>query len=286
MIFSKNHHGVWECSRVFSGAKIPDAKSSGAGGSDTTPPLQVFQLAVLRDNYIYVLHDTCTQITAVVDPALAEPVQDFLQQKKWKLNYILNTHHHPDHVGGNLSLQKQWGCPVVGFSGDAHRIPGINQKLDADTEWSMGRFPCRILFVPGHTLGHIAYWFFQHHMLFCGDTLFAMGCGRLFEGSYQQMFDSLRQFKGLPGETQVYCTHEYTEKNAQFAMQFSLDHPEWKDPEWESLMKQRMEKIGAQRKAQTPTVPFLLSEDLKTNPFLRATTVQEFRQLRIQRDSF
>ena len=242
-----------------------------------TKNLEVFQLAALEDNYIYILRDKSTDTTAVVDPSIAEPVQQFLHKKNWNLDFILNTHHHWDHTGGNKALKKEWKCKVVGFSQDAHRIPGIDIHLNQGDTFPFGSTSYKVLFLPGHTIGHIAFWFSNEKKLFCGDTLFAMGCGRLFEGSYKQMFDSLSKIKKLPKDTEVYCAHEYTEKNGQFALTV--------DPQNQSV-KQRMKQVIAQRKLKKSTIPFLLSEDLKTNPFLRAKELSTFKDLRIKKDSF
>ncbi len=240
-----------------------------------TKTLQVFQLPVLQDNYIYILRSA--QKTAVVDPALADPVNIFLKKRKWNLDFIFNTHHHPDHTGGNLALKKQWNCSVWGFAKDAKRIPGIDRSLREGEESQFENHPFRVLFLPGHTLGHIAYWFFEEKKLFVGDTLFAMGCGRLFEGSFQQMFSSLSQIKSLPPDTKVFCAHEYTEKNGLFALNLDPKNPD---------LKIRMQKVTSLRKNRQATVPFFLSEELKTNPFLRARKVEEFAYLRKKRDVF
>lgn len=239
--------------------------------------LQVFQLPVLQDNYIYILHNTDTEKTAVVDPALAEPVSHFLKEKNWTLDFIFSTHHHWDHTGGNLKLKKTWDCQILGFADDAHRIPGIDKHLQEGEEFTFGKIPCRILFFPGHTLGHIAYWFFEEKKLFIGDTLFAMGCGRLFEGTPQQMFTSLNQIKSFPPETEVFCAHEYTEKNGRFALSI--------DPQNQNL-KDRMVEVRTSREKKQATIPFFLSQELKTNPFLRASTLEEFIHLRKKRDTF
>ena len=239
--------------------------------------LEVFQLPVLEDNYIYILKDEDAGKTAVVDPALAEPVNRFLQKKNWNLDFILNTHHHWDHTGGNQELKKKWGCLTAGFALDAHRIPGIDILLKQGEVFNMGNSPARILFLPGHTLGHIAFWFFEEKKLFCGDTLFAMGCGRLFEGSYRQMFHSLQQIKKLPPDTEVYCAHEYTEKNGRFALSIDFENP---------YLKKRMKEVKILRNKNKASIPFLLSEDMKTNPFLKANDLSAFKDLRIKRDSF
>ena len=239
--------------------------------------LKVFLLPVLQDNYIYILHDISTKKTAVVDPALAEPVETFLKQNKWSLDLILNTHHHPDHTGGNLKLKQKWQCPIAGFSKDTYRLPGVDWSLKEGEKGSFGSSLFQVLFLPGHTLWHIAYWFFEEKKLFIGDTLFAMGCGRLFEGTAEQMFHSLSQIKALPQDTKIFSAHEYTEKNGAFALS--------QDPENADL-KVRMREVRAKRAKGQATQPFLLSEELKTNPFLRAKTVEEFRLLREKRDQF
>ena len=239
--------------------------------------LQVFQLPVLDDNYIYILHEPESQKTAVVDPALADPVNKFLEQKKLKLDFILNTHHHLDHTGGNLALQKKWGCVTAGFAKEAHRIPGLSLPLKEGDIFKLGRAEARILFLPGHTLGHIAFCFLEQKKLFCGDVLFGMGCGRLFEGSHQQMWHSLQQVKNLPPDTWIYCAHEYTEKNSQFAFQ---ERPK------NSALKNRCLVVQELRKQGKATVPFLLSEELDTNPFLMAKSLKEFKTLRQKRDLF
>ena len=193
------------------------------------------------------------------------------------MDFIFNTHHHWDHTGGNLQLKKKWRCRVLGFAKDAERIPGIDQALHEREDFVFGKSACRVLFLPGHTLGHIAYWFFKEKKLFIGDTLFAMGCGRLFEGSPRQMFSSLNQIKIFPSETEVFCAHEYTEKNGRFALSVDSENPE---------LKSRMRTVRLKRKKNQPTVPFFLSEELKTNPFLRADTLEEFTSLRTKRDIF
>ena len=239
--------------------------------------LKVFQLPALQDNYIYILHETMQGKTAVVDPTVARPVQAFLKQKNWRLDLILNTHHHLDHTGGNLQLKSQWQCPVAGFSQDAYRLPGVDWLLKEGEEGHLGNSVFRVLFLPGHTLGHIAYWFFEEKKLFVGDTLFAMGCGRLFEGTAEQMFNSLSQIKTLPKDTEMFSAHEYTEKNGSFALSQDPKNPD---------LQARMQQVRAKRAKAQPTVPFFLSEELKTNPFLRAKTKEEFHLLRKKRDLF
>ena len=157
--------------------------------------IEVIQIPALKDNYIHILRSPLGQ-TAVVDPSLEEPVSQFLKKKKWGLNFIFNTHHHYDHVGGNTNLKKIWNCSIIGFAQDIQRIPQADQAVQKNQilKWH----ECKILFIPGHTLGHIAFWFQKDHLLFCGDTLFGMGCGRLFEGTARQMLDSLKILSALP----------------------------------------------------------------------------------------
>lgn len=239
--------------------------------------LEIIQIPVWEDNYIYLIHDKVSQQTTVIDPAESQPVNACLHQKNWKLDFIWNTHHHFDHVGGNLELKKKWDCKIYGYQDDAHRIPGIDQKIQDQGEVFLGDFSFQILFVPGHTLGHIAYWCKKEQLLFCGDCLFAMGCGRLFEGTPEQMFKSLSKIKELPQKTQVYCAHEYTLKNAQFALSlFPKD----------IQIIQRAQATKQLRKAQKPTIPFTLQEELLTNPFLKARTLKEFTHFRALRDQF
>ena len=237
----------------------------------------IHQIPLWEDNYIYLLHDKSENKTAVVDPGEAEPVHSFLKTHNLKLDFILNTHHHFDHTGGNLQLKKTWACPVYGFAGDQKRIPGIDISLKEGDSVLIGTLRFEVLYLPGHTLGHIAFWNKKNKILFCGDTLFAMGCGRLFEGSPEQMFSSLNKIKNLPKNTLIYCAHEYTLKNAKFALQL--------EPSSVNLNK-RFEKVKLLRQKAQPTAPFYLEEELLTNPFLKAKSLSEFTNIRKQRDHF
>ncbi len=223
--------------------------------------LRVEQIPVLRDNYVYLLHEPDSGATAVVDPAVAEPVEERLAALGWRLTHILNTHHHDDHVGGNLALKRATGAKVVGSRRDADRIPGIDQMVGDGESFLVGKAAAMVMEVPGHTAGHIAYWFPESRALFCGDTLFAMGCGRLFEGSPEQMWQSLLKLRGLPDDTLVYCAHEYTQSNARFARTVERDNPD---------LAARIADIDARRGRKLPTVPTPLALERATNPFLRA----------------
>jgi hydroxyacylglutathione hydrolase len=223
--------------------------------------LEVHQIPVLSDNYVYLARDPETGACAAVDPAVAGPVLDALDRLGWSLTMILNTHHHHDHVGGNLELKKATGCTIVGNRADARRIPGIDVAVGEGDEIAVGSQKARVIEISGHTVGHIAYWFEKARTLFCGDTLFALGCGRLFEGTAAQMWSSLGKLRALPDDALVYCAHEYTQSNAAFALTVEPGNP---------ALQARAEEIRALRAAGRPTVPSTMAEERATNPFLRA----------------
>jgi hydroxyacylglutathione hydrolase len=253
--------------------------------------LEIVQIPVLTDNYIYLIHDPVSGDTAAVDPAEARPVLDVLASKGWTLTYVLNTHHHWDHVGGNLELQQQTGCRVIAPTADRHRIPGIGQGVSEGDTIAVGNHTARVMSTPGHTLGHIVYHFAEDRLLFCGDTLFVMGCGRLFEGTAEQMWDSLQRLKVLPADTRIYCTHEYTQNNGRFALTV--------EPDNQALIG-KMQRVAELRGQNCPTVPSTIGEELATNPFFRedspaiqetiglrnATPVQVFAEIRRLKDGF
>jgi hydroxyacylglutathione hydrolase len=253
--------------------------------------LKILQIPVLTDNYIYLIHDLDSKQTAVVDPALAEPVLDELKKQGWQLHFIFNTHHHSDHVGGNLQLKQQTGCKVVASGSDHHRIPGIDIAVRDKSYFQLGSHPISIIATSGHTIGHIVYYFEEDDLLFCGDTLFVMGCGRLFEGSAQQMWESLQKLKALPTTTKVYCTHEYSLNNGKFALSVEPDN---------QALQSRMESIIQLRENKQPTVPSTIGAELATNPFFRENSlsiqnylnrqgkmpVEIFAALRKLRDSY
>jgi len=222
--------------------------------------LEIHQIPVLADNYVYLAHDAASGQTAVVDPATTDEVFAALEEKGWQLTHILNTHHHMDHVGGNEVLKAATGCTIVGPKADKDRIPGIDVALGDGDSYALGGSEAKVFDVPGHTKGHIAFWFEDSDALFCGDTLFALGCGRMFEGTADQMWNSLSKFRDLPGQTQVYCAHEYTQANAAFAVTV--------EPDNENLVS-RAAEIDALRAQGKRTVPSSLAEELATNPFLR-----------------
>lgn len=253
--------------------------------------LEIEQIPVLEDNYVYLAHEAASGATAVIDPAVAEPVLAAARRLGWRITHILNTHNHGDHVGGNKAIQEATGCRIVGFREDAHRIPGITDRVVDGQRIRLGEAEAQVFFVPGHTRGHIAYWFPESNALFCGDTLFALGCGRLFEGSPEEMWPSLARLRALPDETRVYCAHEYTAANLRFALTVEAGN---------AALQRRGEAILALRKADKPTVPSLLGEEKATNPFLRADApavaaavdlagadpVAVFAEVRRRKDSF
>ncbi|WP_038247579.1 hydroxyacylglutathione hydrolase [Ghiorsea bivora] len=218
----------------------------------------VHQLPVLRDNYIYIIQDRHSPVVCVVDPALAQPVIEACKQHNITPTHILNTHHHWDHTDGNKQLVETYQCAVVGNQADASRIPYIKQAITANSHFSLGHLNIQSLEVNGHTLGHIA--FVIDDALFCGDTLFGAGCGRLFEGSFAQMWESLQKLAELDQQTKVYCAHEYTLVNLAFAQSVDADN---------NHLQQRIDDDKYKRLHNQPTIPSTIGLEVQTNPFLR-----------------
>ncbi len=253
--------------------------------------LEICIIPALTDNYIYLLHEPDSGLTAVVDPATSAPVMAELQQRGLALNYIFNTHHHNDHIGANLELKAATGCKIVGAKSDHSRIPGIDISLDDGDRIALGGETLAAIDTPGHTVGHIVYYSAGSNALFCGDTLFSLGCGRLFEGSAEQMWHSLQKLKALPAETKVYCAHEYTEANARFALTLEPGNPQ---------LQQRYAEVCQLRRRNTPSLPSTIGLELATNPFLRehspeirqnlalpaASALEVFAAMRRQKDRF
>lgn len=232
----------------------------------------------LSDNYSFLIHDSASGLTAAVDPAEVKPFTDILESKGLKLDYIINTHHHHDHVGGNLNLKKKYGATVVGPLADKDRIPGIDIALKDGEVFKFGEYEMIVYDTPGHTRGHIVYHMPAANAVFTGDTLFALGCGRLFEGTPEQMFNSIAKIKVLPPTTRVFCAHEYTAANAKFCLSLGLtDRPK---------LAERAAEITKMRAQGIPTVPTTIQAELDTNPFLFATSAQEFATYRKAKDNF
>jgi len=223
--------------------------------------MQIALVPLLTDNYGYLLHDPASGATAIVDPSEAAPVLAAAEAHGWRLSHILNTHHHADHSGGNLGLKQATGAAVVGPAPDRARIPGIDIALDEGESFRLGDAEAEILFIPGHTKGHIAFHFRGDRALFCGDTLFSLGCGRMFEGTAPMMWASLDKLRRLPAETRVFCGHEYTAANARFAVSIDPDN---------AALRRREREIAELRGQNRPTIPSTMSEERAANPFLRA----------------
>lgn len=234
--------------------------------------LEIVQIPVLRDNYLYLIHDPTTGAVAAIDPAVAEPALDALAARGWTLTHILSTHHHWDHVGANLDLKAATGCTIVGARVDAERIPGIDVQVSDGETYSLGSARAQVFFVPGHTSGHIAYYFPDSDALFCGDTVFSIGCGRLFEGTPEQMWRSISRLRALPDETRIYCGHEYTESNVRFALSIEPDH---------QPLVQYAAHVARQRAQNLPTIPSTIGLEKSASPFFRADTARLQRAVKM-----
>ena len=239
--------------------------------------MKVEIISCLQDNYSYLIIDETNNLACIVDPSEASPVIDYLKNKNINLKYILNTHHHFDHIGGNKDLKNKFGSTVVGFKEDASRIPGIDIKLENNQIWKADNFVAKIIHIPGHTSGHVCFHFFQEKIIFSGDTLFSLGCGRIFEGTYQEMFNSLKIFKSLPEETKVYCGHEYTLNNSKFCIKYDSKNLN---------LKKKIEEIKKKILDGSPTIPSTIKEELDCNIFLRSKDLETFSKLRDLKDNF
>lgn len=239
--------------------------------------VEIAQIPVLNDNYVYLVHDRPSGRTAVVDPAVAAPVLAEAEQRGWRITDIWNTHWHGDHVGGNTEIKAATGAIVTGPAGEAAKIPGIDRAVGEGDTVMLGGTAAGVMEVPAHTAGHIAYHLADDVALFCGDTLFAMGCGRLFEGTAEQMWDNFGKLMALPDATRVYCAHEYTQGNGRFALTV--------EPENVAL-KERMIAVDAARARGEPTIPTTIGLERATNPFTRAGSAEAFARRRATKDAF
>lgn len=239
--------------------------------------LQIELVPCLSDNYAYLLRDTESDAVALVDPSEAPPVLKALQRKGWKLTHILNTHHHFDHTGGNLPLKAEFGATIIGPRADAQRIPGIDIGVGEGETVAFGTCVAKVFDIPAHTSGHIAFWFEADDAVFTGDTLFAMGCGRLFEGTPADMFKAMRKLEALPPETRVYCGHEYTEANGRFALSVEPQNPD---------IQRNMARVRELRAHGEPTIPSTIALERQTNPFMRAGSAEELGKRRAAKDAF
>lgn len=224
-------------------------------------PLHIERVPALRDNYTFLVHCDATGHTAVVDTPELQPIVAALAERGWQLTHIWNTHHHPDHVGANLALKERTGCTIVGPRADAARIPGIDVAVGEGDTVALGEHTATVWDTPAHTRGHISFVLEAERALFPGDTLFAGGCGRLFEGTAEQMWTAMSRYRGLPADTRVYCAHEYTLSNLRFARTV--------DPH-NTALAERFAEVERLRQAGVPTVPTTIALEAATNPFMRA----------------
>ena len=231
----------------------------------------------LNDNYSYLIFDKSNKNACVIDPSESKPVIKAIEENKVKLKYILNTHHHYDHVGGNKELKEKYDSKIVGFKDDKDRIPEIDILVEDNQIWKEENFEAKIYHIPGHTTGHIAFHFFKEKKIFTGDTLFSLGCGRIFEGTYEQMFNSLNKIKILPKDTEIYCGHEYTLKNGDFCLANDANNMK---------LKKKIEVIKKKLENNSPSIPTILGDEIECNIFLKAKNLDSFSKLRDLKDNF
>ena len=217
----------------------------------------------LNDNYSYLIIDQETNTISIVDPSEFKTCDKIIEKYK-KLDFILNTHHHADHVDGNLKLKKKYNSKILGSFLDKDLIPGIDILLKDNVNHKIGNLEFKVILIPGHTKGHIAFYFDKEKVVFTGDTLFSLGCGRVFEGTHEDMFNSLNKIKSLPLDTKVYCGHEYTKTNLDFCLKYDSKN---------SFLKEKSLSVNSQLKKKLPTIPTTISEELKMNIFLRCDDV-------------
>lgn len=238
--------------------------------------LEIVRIPVLSDNYVWLVHEPASGETMVVDPAVAPPVLEKAEELGWKISQIWNTHWHPDHTGGNAEIKQATGCTITGPAAEAGRIPTLDVQVKGGDVVRLGDVTADVLDVPAHTAGHIAFHFAKDKAAFVGDTLFAMGCGRLFEGTAEQMFGNMRALEALGDDTAIYCAHEYTLSNGRFALTVEPDN---------RALVQRMAEVVALRDRGEPTVPTTIALEKATNPFMRAASVAELAARRAAKDA-
>ncbi len=239
--------------------------------------IEVVRIPVLTDNYIWLVHEPVSGETMVVDPAVAEPVLAEAASRGWTISQIWNTHWHPDHTGGNAAIKAATNCTITGPAGEAARIPTLDVFVKGGDVVQLGAVTAGVIDVPAHTAGHIAFHFASEGAAFVGDTLFAMGCGRLFEGTADQMFANMRVLEALPDATMVYCAHEYTASNGRYALVAEPDNV---------AIAERMAEVAALRAKGEATVPTSIGLERATNPFMRAATIEQLAERRAAKDAF
>ena len=230
----------------------------------------------LEDNFSYILIDQ-NKNACVIDPSESAPIINFVEKNNIKIKYILNTHHHYDHIGGNKEIKKKYNAKIVAYKNDLHRIPDVDISLKNNQIWTAENFKSKIIHIPGHTNGHICFFFENDKIAFTGDTLFSLGCGRIFEGTYEEMFSSLKKLKELPKETKIYFGHEYTLKNSEFCLKYDKNN---------KRLQNKINEIKNKVNNNIPTVPSTIDDEIACNIFLRAETLGEFSKLRDLKDNF
>lgn len=238
--------------------------------------LEIVRVPVLADNYVWLVHDAASGETLAVDPSVAEPVLAAATERGWRIGQIWNTHWHGDHIGGNAGIVAATGARVTAPRAELGKIPNVDAPVGEDDRVRLGTHEAVVLEVPAHTAGHIAYHFADDGVIFVGDTLFAMGCGRLFEGTAAQMFENMRRFAALPDETRVYCAHEYTLSNGRYALRAEPDN---------AAVQARLAEVEAMRARSEATVPTTIALERATNPFMRADNVAELARRRAEKDA-
>ena len=239
--------------------------------------LEIVRIPVLSDNYVWLVHEPDSGETMVVDPAVADPVLSEAESRGWRITHIWNTHWHPDHTGGNEAIKAATGCVITGPAAEFERIPTLDVQVSGGDEVRLGNSTAVVMAVPAHTAGHIAFHFAAERAVFVGDTLFPMGCGRLFEGTADQMFDNMARLGALAADTQVYCAHEYTQSNGRYALVAEPDN---------AALVARMKAVDAARAWGEATVPTTIGLERETNPFMRASSVAELAERRAAKDGF
>ena len=252
--------------------------------------MKVEIIPCLNDNYSYLIHEKKTNNVSIVDPSEFKACDAVINNYK-KLDFILNTHHHADHVGANLELKKKYNSKILGSKSDKDRIPGIDIFLEENQKQQIGHLEFDVIFIPGHTKGHIGFFFNKEKIFFSGDTLFSLGCGKVFEGTHEEMFNSLNKIKNLPHDTKIYCGHEYTKSNLNFCLKYDSKN---------TFLKEKKSDIQKKLSSNQPTIPTILGQEIKTNIFLRcndpkikhtlglkdSSEVKVFSKLRDLKDSF
>ncbi len=253
--------------------------------------MHIFQLSLLSDNYSYIFIEKKKKLVGCIDPAISDDVINFLENRGLGLDFILNTHHHLDHIGGNIELKKKYKCEILGNLNDQNRIPGFTVGLKDGEEFTFGELKLQVIHTPGHTLGHICFYCKEENILFSGDSLFSLGCGRIFEGTYKQMLESMQKLRSLPEETKIFCGHEYTLGNLNFALKLNPNDKE---------LKELASEINDKRKKNLSTIPSTIKKEKKFNPFFKfddkdyfsligleyGSYENNFKRLRIMKDNF